>query len=432
MGFESPVELMMFAEEILLCLIGVLLILELYRRAYGKIAVSRQALCLQAAIAVAAAAILLKALLLPGRPAAPPPVAVLCSIWFLRYYPAAWNKKLLFSGTLLVISCLWLLLADILLTPLQIRSYLGLHALLHVSFWLLLALINSIGKYREMFIPFSLWLLLMGIAVSSAVVLYILTCFMASRDDPYAVTIEIPVLLVLLLVNVSLFVFFDRFSILISDAKEKAALERQLQMQEKHYRELDMAHRQIRAIQHDMKHYLRTAAQLASEQDNNAELLAFLDSTTGKINEIEQVVSTGNTYLDTVLNSKAAEMLREHIRVDIKTQVPPEMQISFEQAAVIFGNLLDNAKEACQKLPEEDRWVGIALNYVNHALFLRIENAANPPCYWNNGLPVSTKQDTAIHGLGLQNVKKIVEESGTFAMETTSRSFIVKIVLYDR
>lgn len=424
-------DITLFAEEILLGIIEMLLILRLYGRAYGNALLGKRRLYLYAASFVAIAASLMEVIILPAWPVTAPPVTVLLSFFFLRYFPSKRSKKILFSGILFVISCLWLIIADIMITPLQNKNYWGIDALLHLVFWLLLELVNRIGKYEETDIPFSLWILLLGIAISSAAALYTMFYFMINRDDPYAVTVEIPVMLALLFINLSLFVFFDRFSILIRDTKEKASLEQKLQMQETHYRELDMAHQQIRAIEHDMKNYLRTAAKLAEQEESNAELAAFLNGITGRINQIEKAVSTGNPYLDTVLNIKISELARESIRVDTKIQVPSRMELSFEQASGILGNLLDNAKEACLALPDPARWVRINIEYINHALFIRIENPLDRPIVWKDGLPVSTKNDPVMHGIGLKNVKRIIGETGTLGIETTPSSFVARIALYD-
>lgn len=431
MHLHNMTDFALFAEELLLSMIGVLLILKLYDRIYGNAVISLTRLRALAAGSAVAVTFLLKLMLPPGRPAATPPVTVFCSLLFLRYYPIRYGKKLLFSFILFLISFLWMIIADLLVTPLESVHYLTLTAFLHLVFYLLLYLIVRLGTYKEIYIPFRLWLVLMGIASFTAVVMVFILYFMLRRENPYAVTVEIPVLLLLLVINISLFVLFDRFSILIRDAKEKAALERQMQMQEMHYRELYAAHEQIRTICHDMKNYLRTAAELASKQENHSELLAFLSRTTGQLQEAEQVISTGNTSLDSVLNVKIAELAREHVRLDTKIHIPPDMNLSFEQAAGIFGNLLDNALEAERFLPEDERWLTLRMNYSNHALLIRIENASRNYIVWNQGLPVSSKNNPLSHGLGLKSVKKLVEQTGTFRIETTPSSFVVRLVLYD-
>lgn len=422
-------EIFVFIEEILLGMIGIILILRFYNRVYKKPIINKMRLYLYAVIIIPVVSTSV-GVLLPGRAIAVPPITVLCSFLFLRYYLPDRKKKILFSCILFMISCVWLMLADLIITPLQSQYYWGIIVFAHLVFWLILELINKIGKYEETDIPFSMWLLLMIITVSSAAALYIILYFIISRENPYVLTSEIPIMLVLLFINLSLFIFFDRFSILMHDTKEKAVLEQRLQMQEKHYQELETTHNQIRSIQHDMKNHLRTAIQLVSGQESNGELIAFLKKKASQISEVEQVIATGNVYLDTILNIKVSEMMQAHIEVDTDIHIPSNIKLSFEQITTILGNLLDNVKEACQLLPENERWAKIQINYINHTLFIRIENSFSKAALWEKGLPLSIKKNSAQHGIGLKNVRKIVEETGAFCIEETPVSFLVRIALY--
>lgn len=327
------------------------------------------------------------------------------------------------------------MIADILITPLQRRHYFIILIFARLVFWLLLELIPKMGKYDQTDIPISLWLLFLAIALSSLTVLHLISYYMTRRDNPYQVTTEIPVMLALLLINLSLFVFFDRFSVLMHDSRQKLLLEQQLYLQEQHYRELAMAHQQIRALQHDMNNYLQTVAHLGAKQESSSELIAFVNNAGRQFTRIEQLVSTGNACIDSILNIKLSEMKQEHIPVDTKILVPPNLNLSFEQSVILFGNLLDNAKEACLALPPQERFTKLQITYTNHTLLIRIENSSHPVTRWKGGLPlttkVSVKQDSSLHGLGLKNVQRAVEQSGTFHIEAAPASFLVKIALYD-
>ncbi len=426
---NSIADSLYFGEDILFATIEILLILRLYNHIYGEAKNSNIRLYWKAGLAIMLVSILLKIVLQPGRPAAFPPVTVFCSFLFLKKYPANIQKKILFSTLLITTAILEMVLADLILTPLQIQYFAPL--LLHLIFWILLELIIKIGKYIEAEIPYSLWALLLSVTLSSIAVTFIMWYYIIRRENPYLLTSEIPVMLLLLFINVSLFVFFDKFSAFIQQAKEKVMLEQQLQMQNSHYKELEATHRQFQSIQHDMKNCLRTASQLAMKQEKNGELITYLNKVSGQIYEIEQVVSTGNENLDSVLNIKITEMKRDNIFVNTEIQVPPGIKFSFEQSVTILGNLLDNAKEACLKLPQDARWVYIKAQVTKHVLFIRIENSTNKVIEWKDGLPVSTKQARGVHGIGLRNIREIIGDAETINIEALPHCFQVRIVIYD-
>lgn len=430
--FQTTTDAIIFGLEVVLSMIEILFILRLFHKVFGEARINHIKLYAAAAIAMLAITCGLRMVLNPVRPAALPPITVLCSMFFLLCYPPNRQKKVLYIGILLTVSYFWILLYDLIVTPIEDKSIWLTLILCHVGFYLLLELIRKTDNGKQWSIPFHLWLLLMAITLASTAALGVMEYYISNREDPYSLTVEIPISLIFLFINLSLFVVFDKFSTLMHTERENTMLEQQVQLQHRYYKELETAHQQVRALHHDMGNYIRTAEQLAAKQDSNNELIGFLNAASGQLKEIETVITTGNQYLDSILNIKIAEMLHEGVSVETDIHVPYSLKLSFEQAVIIVGNLMDNAREACRELQSGERWVRINLSYINHTLFIRIENSASPIQKWDNGLPVSTKNEPFFHGLGLKNVKKAVEALGTMDVESTAQSFLVRIALYDR
>ncbi|NEZ44960.1 sensor histidine kinase [Paenibacillus alvei] len=430
--FQTTTDAIYFGLEAILSMIEIIFILRLFTKVFGEARISHIKLYAAAAVAMLAITCGLRMVLNPVRPAALPPITVLCSMFFLLCYPPNRQKKMLYIGILLTVSHFWILVYDLIVTPIENKSLWLTLILCHLGFYLILELIRKTDKGKQWSIPFHLWLLLMAITVASATALGVMEYYISKRDDPYLLTVEIPISLIFLFINLSLFVVFDKFSTLMHTERENTMLEQQVQLQHRYYKELEAAHQQVRALHHDMGNYIRTAEQLAAQQDSNSELIGFLNAAAGQLQEIETVISTGNQYLDSILNIKIAEMLHEGVTVETDIHVPSGLKLSFEQAVIIVGNLMDNAREACRGLQSRARWVRINLSYINHTLFIRIENSASPIQKWDNGLPVSTKDEPLFHGLGLKNVKKAVDALGTMDVESTAHSFLVRIALYDR
>lgn len=429
--FITSADAYMFVLEVLLSIVELFFILRFYNRVYGKANISNRTLCPLSAMGIIAITCFMRVILHPIRPAAWPPITTLFSLVFLAYYPANRQKKILYSITLMTVSCIWLFTCDLITSPLAHKNIWLVTILIHLGFCGLIELIRKLTKNKKYNIPYFLWFLLLAITVTSMIALGIIWYYAIHRDDPYMLTIEIPILLVLLFTNISLFVFFDRFSALMYTQQEKVLLEQQIEMQNEHHKSLEATHDQFRKIHHEMNNYIRTATQLAESQGSNDELINFLNTASGQLEGIELVITTGNRFLDSILNIKIAELLRDNIKVDVSIHIPPNMNLSFEQSVTIFGNLMDNAKEACQNLSVGERWAYLKMSYTNHALFIYVENSTEKIKHWNNGLPISIKNDKDFHGLGLKNVKKSVEEIGSMHMESKDNSFIVQIAIYD-
>lgn len=416
-------------EDIFLSIIEILLILSVYSRIYTLSKPYSRKTYIKASCLMICVTIALKFILSEGRPTSLPPVTVLSSYFFLGLYNTSKQKKILFSFILFTISSIATVLCDIIITPLQLH-YLAM-IFLHTCFWILLYFIILAGRYKESEIPRSLWILLFIITLTCISVLCITEYYILQRENPYEVTIEIPIMCMLLLITLSILIIFDKFSTLIQEVKETALLKQQVKMQNEHYKELESVHNNLYSIQHDMKNHIRTAYQMAVYHGNNTELVNYLYSVSSELKKAEQIILSGNKNIDSILNIKLNELKQNNIKVKTEIHIPSHINITFEQSVTILGNLIDNALEACLKLPENSRWIYIQLQYINNMLYIKIENSSEEVKFNNNSLPKTTKKNEDMHGIGLKNVKNILKDAGTIDLKSTPQSFTISVILYD-
>ena len=79
---------------------------------------------------------------------------------------------------------------------------------------------------------------------------------------------------------------------------------------------------------------------------------------------------------------------------------------------IIIGNLLDNAIEACVKLPAGEREIYAQL-LLEDTLFLSFRNTSLP-VEIINGYIATTKKPPDLHGFGLQNIKTALGKYDSF------------------
>lgn len=95
----------------------------------------------------------------------------------------------------------------------------------------------------------------------------------------------------------------------------------------------------------------------------------------------------------------------------------------------IFSNLLDNAIEACSKVPIERRKIDLTVYKFNEFITISIRNPYNGKLVWDKDSLVSTKGGKHM-GLGLKNVKSAVEKyEGTMQRKSDEGRFEVKILM---
>ena len=76
----------------------------------------------------------------------------------------------------------------------------------------------------------------------------------------------------------------------------------------------------------------------------------------------------------------------------------------------IFSNLLDNAFEACEELPEDKRVIRLSVNRRNFFMFIYTENCYNKVNIDDKKVYKSTKSDH--QGIGMMNIQNAVEKYG--------------------
>ena len=94
------------------------------------------------------------------------------------------------------------------------------------------------------------------------------------------------------------------------------------------------------------------------------------------------------------------------------------IKIDMVDLTVVISNTLDNAIEACEKLPETDRQIYVQALLEEDELFYAVRNKSLPVNMVANQLPASTKENPSFHGYGLQNVHTTLEKYHTlYAMD---------------
>jgi sensor histidine kinase regulating citrate/malate metabolism len=79
----------------------------------------------------------------------------------------------------------------------------------------------------------------------------------------------------------------------------------------------------------------------------------------------------------------------------------------------LFGNAVDNAVEATEKLSDPERRVICVTTLVrNEFIFVRVENYYEGDLRFYGGIPETTKANRDYHGFGLSSIALITERYG--------------------
>lgn len=177
----------------------------------------------------------------------------------------------------------------------------------------------------------------------------------------------------------------------------------------RHFEEVENIYKQMRGWKHDYHNHIQVMMAYI-EMDRVDEMKGHLSELLDDITSIDHVLKTGNVMVDAILNSKISLMRASHIEVNAKASVPEKHSLLDIDLCAIIGNLLDNAMEGAQKVPESERFVRIYIRPMKGQLYISVTNAT---------LGIISKSFLSSkrgnnHGFGLKRVDQLVEKYGGF------------------
>ena len=192
------------------------------------------------------------------------------------------------------------------------------------------------------------------------------------------------------------------------------------------YEEVKEIYLNMRGWRHDYHNHLQVMkVQIA--QGQLEEMKSYLDDLEQNLEQVDTYVKSGNLMADAILNSKLSIAGQKGIRVNCKAVLPDALSVEDVDLCVLLGNLLDNALEACEKIPEEQRFLRIYMVVNRSQLYMSVQNSAREELDFNERNYISTKRGN--HGLGMKRVKALADkyegyltlanEPGIFAAEVT-------------
>jgi len=288
--------------------------------------------------------------------------------------------------------------------------------LVRLLFWL--GAWRLLGKYLRRIsavLTGKLWLMIDALMLAPVVaILTVLLCL------PEAAAIAYPIC------AAAVFSSFGGIYIVtcLCDAVQTACRVRELEQRQAYWQDRFRDEERIRGIYHDMKNHLLL---LQAKTDHPQEVDRAIQSLQEQISTYETYLPTGNDYLDILIRDKALTARQKGIDLNAVIQFEDGGFLDPLDISTIFGNALDNALEASEKLPREQRVVTIKAARLRDMLVVSVENNTQP------GLSLSgrtTKKDPFAHGFGLPNIRKAVQKyGGQCTVTAADTKFTLKILL---
>lgn len=278
-------------------------------------------------------------------------------------------------------------------------------------------------KNRAISVNPSIWMALISTHLAGIAGVFVLL----DRELSGRNTTEIEVTCILV-ANLSIFYLFGAIQEYYKDREEKIIIRQQ---RERYSHELDLmkeSYGNVQKLRHDMKHHMMELRYLAEGQGGDS-LLAYLEGMEKSLISDTEYASSGNKDIDSTLNYLLRRAKESLDKVEVDIAVPQNLELHSYQVNAVLGNLLENAVYAAER--SQERYLAIKIKSDRSLLYIFIQNSYAGIIQTNGKRLISTKPAPEGHGIGLESVKKILdEEHGTLDMKWDEKRFYVEAMMY--
>ncbi len=193
------------------------------------------------------------------------------------------------------------------------------------------------------------------------------------------------------------------------------------------YKMLAEQYRQSERLRHDMKNHIIALSALSRNKEWE-KIDSYLRNMEGIALDAEDDM-TGNKAVDALLYQKRKRAGEENIKWECDVRMPKGCCINEFDLCVLFGNILDNALEACGRMQSsESRFINIQAKTVKKCFLLEVKNSVDRTEKYTDGF--TNKGDSQEHGIGLLNVGDVVNRyNGAVHIEAEEGIFVISILM---
>lgn len=231
-----------------------------------------------------------------------------------------------------------------------------------------------------------------------------------------------------LVVLIAVYALFYRGTLLILENEEANQRARIFEMQAHQYKTLREHMHQTAVLRHDFRHSLGVIASLASNGDLEG-LRTYIGEYEIQLGERPNVTYCRNAALNALFGYYHEMAVAAHIQTDWRIELPEPLTISELDLTSLFGNLLENAVDACRTVPEDSRYCDLTVT-IRHAstLYIVCTNSFDGKVHKTKDGYRSTKH--AGSGIGLAAMRAVVHKyHGSINLSNSTDAFFADITL---
>lgn len=204
-------------------------------------------------------------------------------------------------------------------------------------------------------------------------------------------------------------------------------LEQKVENDKKNARDIEQLYSKTCGVQHDLVTHFSTVSKLLEESPQKAQ--EYINSVlNNRLSMIKTMIKTGNDYFDAVANTKIALCEKYGITCRVRVMENALDFLMYDEIAILFGNLFDNAIEAAKNSSKKIIRLDVCVQDVYLSVFMK--NTIDGSVLKGNKNLLTTKDDKEHHGFGIKNIKEVVDRhKGILQFDEENGYFICDILI---
>lgn len=207
-------------------------------------------------------------------------------------------------------------------------------------------------------------------------------------------------------------------------------LEQYNEQQREYFEELLQKEQATRQFRHDVISDL-LQIQNFCEKGESQKAQKYINEMLQEITNVgKKGYDVGNEIINTILNSYFAP-IEKICDIKVKGFADDEIAVSQRDLCVVVSNLIKNAVEAVKQCSKEQKKIVVEVSQGKQFLHIKVKNTVNAKkLYIKDKLPVTSKENKEVHGLGIKNIIMTAEKyNGCYRYKLEEGCYIAEVYL---
>ena len=194
--------------------------------------------------------------------------------------------------------------------------------------------------------------------------------------------------------------------ILSEDCKRQEVL---LAIQKEQFYSLSEKIEETKRVRHDLKHHF-AAMQVFLLQKEYDKLSEYIQKEIEFVPNEEKVIFCENITVNAILSYYYKKAKNINSRMEVKASIPDRLRLEDTELWVIFGNLLENAIEGCERVRDKERKIKVTIYYKDTTLFILVDNVVNEEFIKKSPNGFISSKNSDVHGVGIESIRFLAKK----------------------